>query len=44
MTKKELKEIIYNLCDILDSSPTDSEKYKKALKDLKRAQNKLKTN
>ena len=42
MTKREVKEIIYNLCNILDCSPIDSEKYKKALKDLKQAQNKLK--
>ena len=42
MTKKELKEIIYNLCDILDIFPVESENYKRALKELKQTQNKLK--
>ena len=41
MTKKELKEIIYALCEVLDAFPTESEEYKKASKDLQKIQEQL---
>ena len=41
MTKKELKEAISKLCDIIDCSEINSAEYKKALKDIKELQKNL---
>ena len=42
MTKKELKEAISKLCDIIDRSEINSLEYKKAIKDIKELQKNLK--
>jgi len=44
MTKKELKEAIYKLCNRIDESSQDSEEYKRALKELKEFQSELLSN
>jgi hypothetical protein len=41
MTKKELKEAICKICDIIDGASQDSEEYKRALKELKELQKKI---
>lgn len=41
MTKKELKEAIYKVCDMIDNSSQDSQEYKEALKKLKELQIKM---
>lgn len=38
MTKKEIKEAIAKICDILDQHDMDSAEYEKALKDLQKIQ------
>lgn len=41
MTKKELKEAIYKVCDIIDNNAQHSQEYKEALKKLKELQIKM---
>jgi len=42
MTKKEIKEAVAKVCDILDQYDIDSAEYKKSLKDLQKLQSFLK--
>lgn len=43
MTKKELKEHIHAVCDVLDNSKTDSPEYKEALEKIEVFQELLRT-
>ena len=42
MTKKELKEAVSKICDVLDCTEINSAEYKKALKELQKLQQNLK--
>ena len=42
MTKKELKEAVSKVCDVLDQHDINSTEYKKALKELQKLQQNLK--